>query len=83
MEVGKRVIEGLRLVTHAVSLGGIETLAVHAASTTHAPLSEEARIRGGVTPGLIRVSLGLESAQDLIADFEQALARAQGVPAGR
>jgi cystathionine beta-lyase/cystathionine gamma-synthase len=74
-EAGKTVIEAFDLVTHAVSLGGTETLAVHAASTTHAPLSPEARERGGVTPGLIRVSVGLESADDLIADFEQALAR--------
>jgi cystathionine beta-lyase/cystathionine gamma-synthase len=71
---GRAVVEALKLATHAVSLGGVETLVVHAASTTHAPLSPEARARGGVTPGLIRVSIGLESAQDLIADFAQALA---------
>ena len=56
---------------------GTESLAVHAASTTHAPVSEEARQRAGVTPGLIRVSIGLESPEDLIGDFEQALARAR------
>lgn len=71
---GKQVVERLRLVTHAVSLGGTESLAVHAASTTHGPLSEEARRRAGVTPGLIRVSVGLEDERDLTADFEQALA---------
>jgi cystathionine beta-lyase/methionine-gamma-lyase len=71
---GRKTIEALRLVTHAVSLGGTETLAVHAASTTHGPLSEEARRRAGVTPGLIRVSVGLEDARDLGADFAQALA---------
>ena len=75
VEAGQAVIEGLRLVTHAVSLGGTETLAVHAASTTHAPLSPEARERAGVTPGLIRVSVGIEGAADLIADFAQALER--------
>jgi cystathionine beta-lyase/cystathionine gamma-synthase len=79
LEAGQAVIEGLQLVTNAVSLGGTETLAVHAASTTHAPLSPAARERAGVTDGLIRVSIGLESSTDLIADFEQALAR---VPAG-
>lgn len=78
IQAGQRVIEGLELATHAVSLGGTETLAVHAASTTHAPISPEARERAGVTPGLIRVSIGLESAEDLIADFEQALARTPG-----
>ncbi len=71
---GKQTIEALRLVTHAVSLGGTESLAVHAASTTHGPLSEDARRRAGVTPGLIRVSVGLEDADDLCADFAQALA---------
>jgi cystathionine beta-lyase/methionine-gamma-lyase len=70
---GKRVVERLRLVTHAVSLGGTESLAVHAASTTHGPLTEAARLRAGVTPGLIRVSVGLEDVRDLIADFDQAL----------
>ena len=85
IEAGQAVIEALELVTHAVSLGGTETLAVHAASTTHAPISAEARERAGVTPGLIRISIGLESPEDLIADFEQALARvpATGVAAGR
>ncbi len=73
-EAGKRVLEALRLATHAVSLGGIETLAVHAASTTHAPLTPEERARGGIGEGLIRVSIGLEGPEDLIADFDQALA---------
>jgi len=78
-KAGRAVIEALKVATHAVSLGGVETLAVHAASTTHAPLSPEARTRGGVTPGLIRVSIGLESPQDLIADFDQALKHAESV----
>jgi cystathionine beta-lyase/cystathionine gamma-synthase len=73
IEAGKQTIEALRLVTHAVSLGGTESLAVHAASTTHGPLTEEARRRAGVTPGLIRVSVGLEDERDLIADLAQAL----------
>ena len=76
VEAGKRVVEGLELIVHAVSLGGTESLAVHAASTTHAPISDAARRRAGVTPGLIRMSIGLESAEDLIADLEQALAKA-------
>jgi cystathionine beta-lyase/cystathionine gamma-synthase len=76
IEGGRRVIEAFQLVTHAVSLGGAETLAVHAASTTHASLRPEARARAGVTPGLIRVSVGLESADDLLADFARALEHA-------
>ncbi|MEZ5965260.1 MAG: aminotransferase class I/II-fold pyridoxal phosphate-dependent enzyme [Planctomycetota bacterium] len=73
IDAGKRAVERLRLVTHAVSLGGTESLAVHAASTTHGTLSEAARRRAGVSPGLIRVSVGLEDENDLIADFRQAL----------
>lgn len=70
---GRRMLEGLRLAVHAVSLGGTETLAVHPASTTHAPLTPEERLRGGVTDGLIRISVGLEHADDLLADFGRAL----------
>lgn len=76
LDAGRTVLEALRLVTHAVSLGGVETLAVHPASTTHAPLSSAERQRGGITDGLIRVSVGLEHAEDLIADFRQALDKA-------
>ncbi|MCP3957237.1 MAG: aminotransferase class I/II-fold pyridoxal phosphate-dependent enzyme [bacterium] len=74
LDAGRALLEALRLVTHAVSLGGVETLAVHPASTTHAPLTPEERRRADVSDGLIRVSVGLEAADDLIADFEQALA---------
>ncbi len=74
LEAGRQLLESLRLIIHAVSLGGIETLAVHPASTTHSPLTPEERRRGGVTEGLIRMSIGLEEPQDLIADLEQALA---------
>jgi cystathionine beta-lyase/cystathionine gamma-synthase len=73
VEAGRRLLESLRLVTHAVSLGGVESLAVHPASTTHAPLSAEERRRAGIPDGLIRVSVGLEEATDLRRDFEQAL----------
>ncbi len=75
LRAGRRMLEALELVTHAVSLGGTETLAVHPPSTTHAPLSAAARRRGRIGPGLIRVSVGLEDARDLIADFDRALRR--------
>ncbi len=74
LEAGRRMLDSARLITHAVSLGGAETLAIHAASTTHAPLTPEERLRAGVTEGLIRMSVGLEEARDLIADLDQALA---------
>ncbi len=76
LEAGRRMLDSFGLITHAVSLGGVETLAVHAASTTHAPLTPEERRRAGIGEGLIRMSVGLEDAADLIADLEQALAAA-------
>jgi cystathionine beta-lyase/cystathionine gamma-synthase len=57
----------------ATSLGGVETIVQHSASMTHAGLSSDERIRAGVTDGLIRFSVGIEDARDLIADLQQAL----------
>lgn len=56
----------------ATSLGGVETVIQHSASMTHATLSPEERLTAGVTDGLIRLSVGIEDAQDLIADLQQA-----------
>ena len=64
----------LRLVVNTVSLGGVETLATRPAATSHASLSPEERERAGIPDGLVRLSVGIESPQDLIADLEQALA---------
>lgn len=70
---GKRFVESVRVATLAVSLGGMETLVQHPASMTHGPLTDEERRTGGVTEGLVRVSVGLEDAGDLIDDVGQAL----------
>ncbi|MDQ7827519.1 MAG: aminotransferase class I/II-fold pyridoxal phosphate-dependent enzyme [Armatimonadota bacterium] len=75
-EAGVRVVEGLRLATMAVSLGSLETLVTHPASTTSVGIRPEDRARAGIREGLIRVSVGIEDADDLIADFGQALDRA-------
>jgi cystathionine gamma-lyase/cystathionine beta-lyase/cystathionine gamma-lyase/homocysteine desulfhydrase len=64
----------LKLFLNAESLGGVESLASHSASTTHAALSDEDRQRLGITPGLVRLSVGIEDKEDLIADLDQALA---------
>jgi methionine-gamma-lyase len=72
-ERGRRVLESLRVATHAVSLGDVRTLVVHPASTTHSTMPPEARRLAGISDGLLRVSCGLEGARDLIADFERAL----------
>lgn len=70
---GKRFVESVKVATLAVSLGGMETLVQHPASMTHGPLTDAERKTSGVTEGLVRVSVGLEDEDDLIADFGQAL----------
>ncbi len=72
-ENGKTFIDTMKLCTHAVSLGTLDTLVSHPASTTHFGVTDEIKIKSGITPGLIRVSVGLEDANDIIKDFEQAL----------
>ena len=68
-----RLLDGLQVMKLAVSLGGTETLISHPASTTHSGVSKETRERIGISEGLIRISVGIEDADDLIADLEQAL----------
>jgi methionine-gamma-lyase len=68
-----RMLDALQVMKLAVSLGGTETLISHPASTTHSGVPKETRDRLGVTDSLIRISVGIENADDLIADLEQAL----------
>ena len=70
-----RMLDALTVMKLAVSLGGTETLISHPASTTHSGVPKETRDRMGVTDALIRISVGIENADDLIADLEQGLAR--------
>lgn len=76
VERGRKVLEALRVATHAVSLGDVRTLVVHPASTTHSTMPAEARRLAGITDGLLRMSCGLEAAGDLAADLDRALAAA-------
>ncbi len=69
-----RFLGALKLFLNAESLGGVESLASHSATTTHAALSEDDRTRLGITEGLVRLSVGIEDKEDLIADLDQALA---------
>ena len=73
MDEAFRLLDGLRLVKQAVSLGGSETLACHSATTTHYNVPAADRAAGGITDGTIRLSIGIEHPDDLIADFTQAL----------
>ena len=74
LEAGRRFVESVRVAQLATSLGGPETLVTHPASTTHVGLTPEELRAAGIEPSTIRVSVGLEHADDLIADFAQAIA---------
>lgn len=74
VERGSRFLDALRMISFTANLGDTRTIATHPASTTHGKLSDEERANVGITPGLIRVSVGLEHIDDIIADVEQALA---------
>jgi len=69
----RQIMERLQVFTVAESLGGVESLANHPAIMTHASVPKEVREAGGVTDNLIRLSVGVEDLDDLIADLEQAL----------
>ncbi len=73
LEAGRKFIEGLRLVSHLANIGDAKTLAIHPATTTHQQLSEEERLATGVTPDFIRLCIGIEHVDDIIADIGQAL----------
>lgn len=75
-------VEGLEFFTLAESLGGVESLIAHPTSMTHAGMDEAARLRAGIHPGLLRVSVGIEDAADLVADLRAALERVAGVVSG-
>ena len=74
-QAGKDLMNAVELSVLAVSLGDVDTLIQHPASMTHAVVPEEERIKAGITDSLVRISAGIESADDIIADLEQALDR--------
>ncbi len=76
-EAGRAIIDSLSLTELTASLGSVHTMVVHPPSTSHRQLSEAQLIESGITPGLLRVSVGLEDVEDLIDDFRRALAAAR------
>ena len=74
-EAGKTLLNSVQLCALAVSLGDTETLIQHPASMTHSPYTREERLAAGITDGLVRLSVGLEDVEDIIADLEQGLAK--------
>ncbi|WP_282825898.1 bifunctional o-acetylhomoserine/o-acetylserine sulfhydrylase [Gulosibacter sediminis] len=76
VDAGRRLVESVKLFRHVVNIGDVRSIATHPASTTHAQLTPEQQLEAGVTPGLVRLSVGLEHIDDIIADLEQAIAAA-------
>ena len=72
---GEKLIESLKLFSHLANVGDAKSLALHPASTSHSQLTEEQQKESGLTPDLVRLSIGLESVEDIIADLDQALAK--------
>jgi len=73
---GRKFIDSLQMIYHVANIGDARSLAIHPASTTHSQLSAEDQLKAGVTPGYVRLSIGIEHYDDIIADIEQALAAA-------
>ncbi|HEY3833739.1 MAG TPA: bifunctional o-acetylhomoserine/o-acetylserine sulfhydrylase [Acidimicrobiia bacterium] len=78
MEAGKRFIEGLELFSHLANVGDVRSLAIHPASTTHSQLSEVEQTSAGVSPDLVRLCIGIESVQDIVADLDAGFRAAKG-----
>jgi O-acetylhomoserine (thiol)-lyase len=82
LEAGRRFVDGVELFSHLVNIGDVRSLIVHPASTTHAQLDPEQQLASGVTPGLVRLAVGIEGIEDLKADLEagfRAAKEARGV----
>jgi O-acetylhomoserine (thiol)-lyase len=79
VEAGRSFIDALELFYHVANIGDARSLAIHPASTTHSQLSAEDQLKTGVTPGYVRLSVGIEHIDDIIADLDQALAKVTGL----
>jgi O-acetylhomoserine (thiol)-lyase len=76
-EAGQKFVGALKLHSHVANIGDVRSLVIHPASTTHSQLTEEEQISTGVRPGLVRLSVGLETIDDILADLELGFAAAQ------
>jgi O-acetylhomoserine (thiol)-lyase len=72
-KAGEKFINSLKLFSHLANVGDAKSLALHPASTSHSQMSDEQLLAGGITPDLVRLSIGLEHVDDIIADIEEAL----------
>jgi len=74
-EAGKKFVESLNLFSHLANVGDAKSLVLHPASTSHSQLTEEQQKAGGLTPDLVRLSIGIEHIDDIIEDIEQSLSK--------
>ena len=74
-EAGEKFIENLQLFSHLANVGDAKSLAIHPASTTHSQLNEEQQINGGIRPELVRLSVGIENIEDIVADLDHSLSQ--------
>ncbi|HEY3827027.1 MAG TPA: PLP-dependent transferase, partial [Bryobacteraceae bacterium] len=81
-DAGSRFVDRLKLFSHLANIGDAKSLVIHPASTTHQQLSEEEQQAAGITPDLVRLSVGIEDLDDLIWDLDQALAVESATAAG-
>jgi O-acetylhomoserine (thiol)-lyase len=75
LEAGRQFVDSLKLFSHLANVGDAKSLVIHPASTTHSQLSEEQQRDGGLTPDLVRLSIGLENIDDIKKDLDQAFGR--------
>jgi O-acetylhomoserine (thiol)-lyase len=75
-EAGQKFIENLKLFSHLANVGDAKSLAIHPATTTHSQMNEKQQTGAGISPGMIRLSVGIENIDDILADIEQAIAAA-------
>ena len=78
-EAGAKFIDSVKLCSHLANIGDAKTLVIHPASTTHRQLTEEQQVAAGVGPDMIRLSIGLETLDDILWDIDQALEKSQAV----
>jgi O-acetylhomoserine (thiol)-lyase len=78
LEAGKRFVEALELHSHVANIGDVRSLVIHPASTTHSQLTVEEQAAAGVTPGLVRLAVGIEHIDDILADLEAGFVAAKG-----
>ena len=72
---GQKLIDNLELFYHVANIGDARSLAIHPATTTHSQLDDQELLAAGVTPGYVRLSIGIENIEDIVSDLEQALAK--------